>query len=518
MNPLIQLKKTIPVFLVALSLFGISPTTQAQLPSPTPDGFYPGGNTAEGKNALIHVDTATGQFNTATGFEALFANTTGLWNTANGAGALHENIGGARNTATGVNALHQNQTGSQNTATGVGALRSNINGINNTADGFQALNTNTSGTENTATGAGALRMNITGSDNTAVGFRALLSNTTGSFNTATGVNALFSNVGPSEFFGIGGSQNTATGYQALYSNTIGLGNTAVGFQALFHNSQPDLLLDQGISNSALGASALFMNEDGSFNTAIGAGALGSAKAQFGNTAVGAGALGGLEGPAGDVFSVGNIALGNAAGRILTNGTENIYIGNPGGASQEFSTIRIGDFQIATFIAGIRDVMTGNADAVNVLIDSAGQLGTVSSSRRFKNEIKPMDQASEAILALKPVAFHYKSDKTGTPQFGLIAEEVAEVNPDLVVRDKNGQIYTVRYDAVNAMLLNEFLKEHRKVQEQDATITQVKSTIAKQEATITQQQKQIEALTAGLQKVSAQLEASKPAPQTVLNSQ
>jgi hypothetical protein len=207
------------------------------------------------------------------------------------------------------------------------------------------------------------------------------------------VNALFSNVGPSEFFGIGGSQNTATGYQALYSNTIGLGNTAVGFQALFHNSQPDLLLDQGISNSSLGASALFMNENGSFNTAIGAGALGSARAQFGNSAVGAGALGGLEGPAGDVFSVGNIALGNAAGRILTNGTENIYIGNPAGASQEFSTIRIGDFQIATFIAGIRDVMTGNADAINVLIDSAGQLGTVSSSRRFKNEIKPMDQAS-----------------------------------------------------------------------------------------------------------------------------
>jgi hypothetical protein len=149
----------------------------------------------------------------------------------------------------------------------------------------------------------------------------------------------------------------------------------------------------------------------------------------------------------------------------------------------------------------------------VLIDSAGQLGTASSSRRFKKEIKPMDKASEAILALKPVTFHYKSDKTGTAQFGLIAEEVAAVNPDLVVRDDNGEIYTVRYDAVNAMLLNEFLKEHRKVEEQEATITQLKKDFV---ATIAEQQKQIEALNAGLQKVSAQLEASKPGPQVVNN--
>jgi septal ring factor EnvC (AmiA/AmiB activator) len=163
-----------------------------------------------------------------------------------------------------------------------------------------------------------------------------------------------------------------------------------------------------------------------------------------------------------------------------------------------------------------------ANAIPVLIDSAGQLGTVSSSRRFKKEIKPMEQTSEVILALKPVTFHYKRDATGTPQFGLIAEEVAQVNPDLVVRDENGEIYTVRYDAVNAMLLNEFLKEHRRVEEQQATIAELKSTVAQQQkelqATAAHQQKQIEALTAGLQKVSAELEASKPAPQTVLNSQ
>src|SRR4029077_19846986 len=159
----------------------------------------------------------------------------------------------------------------------------------------------------------------------------------------------------------------------------------------------------------------------------------------------------------------------------------------------------------------RGITTGNADALPVVIDSAGQLGTMSSSRRFKQEIKPMEKASEAILALKPVTFQYKSDTKGIPQFGLIAEEVAEVNPDLVVRDADGGIYTVRYDAVSAMLLNEFLKEHRKVEEQEAAITQLKSTVAKQEATIGQQQKGMELLAANLkeqasqiQKVSAQL--------------
>jgi Chaperone of endosialidase len=151
----------------------------------------------------------------------------------------------------------------------------------------------------------------------------------------------------------------------------------------------------------------------------------------------------------------------------------------------------------------------------VVVDSLGQLGTASSSARFKKEIKPMDKASEAILALKPVTFHYKSDKTGTLQFGLIAEEVAKVNPDLAVHDENGEIYTVRYEAVNAMLLNEFLKEHRKVEEQEKTIAQLKENF---QCRLAEQQKQIEGITAGLQKVSAQLEASKPAPQVVNNSQ
>jgi len=182
----------------------------------------------------------------------------------------------------------------------------------------------------------------------------------------------------------------------------------------------------------------------------------------------------------------NIALGASAGSNLTIGNNNIDIGNAGIAGDS-KKIRIGKpgTQNGTFIAGIRGVTTANTNAMPVVIDSAGQLGTVSSSRRFKKEIKPMDKTSEAILGLKPVTFEYKSDDQAIPQYGLIAEEVAKVNPDLVVRDDDGEIYTVRYDAVNAMLLNEFLKEHRKVEEQASEIAQMK--------------RQIEALTVSMQK-------------------
>ena len=307
---------------------------------------------------------------------------------------------------------------------------------------------------------------------------ALLFHTTD--NTAAGAVALLNNTG--------GSNNTATGSFALQANTTGNLNAATGLSALFSNTT-------GIGNTAVGGSALALNTTGQSNTAIGTGALGS------NTTGNA-----------------NISIGSFAGHDLTTGDQNIVIGNPNAVGGESNTMRIGgNSQTRAFIAGIRGVATGNNDAVNVVIDSDGQLGTVSSSRRFKKEIKPMDTASEAILALKPVTFQYKSDKTNRPEFGLIAEEVAAVNPDLVVRDENGEIYTVRYEAVNAMLLNEFLKEHRKNQEQQAIIIQLKSTDAKQEAIISQQQKQIAALAAGLQKVSTQLELSRPAPQTVLNN-
>ena len=190
-----------------------------------------------------------------------------------------------------------------------------------------------------------------------------------------------------------------------------------------------------------------------------------------------------------------------AGVNLTNGDNNIDIGNQGVAG-ESNTIRIGSDHSRTFIAGIFGAFSG-FNTVPVMIDAAGQLQSVNSSRRFKNEIQPMDNASQAILALKPVTFHYESDKRNTPQFGLIAEEVAEVNPDLVVHDKNGEIYTVRYDAVNAMLLNEFLKEHRTVQE-------LKREIAGLSAKIKEQDSRIE-------KVNDLLELSKGAPRTIASS-
>ena len=357
---------------------------------------------------------------------------------------------------------------------------------NNTAEGTDALFSLTTGSLNTALGYKALYSNTTGHHNTANGLQALFSNTTGYINTATGSNALYNNTT--------GSYNMANGPNALFNNTTGAENTANGFAALNHNTT-------GSENTANGCEALNYNT-GSYNTATGKDALHQNTTGGNNTAEGFKALSSNTGS-------NNIGLGSNAGGSLTTGSDNIDIGNIGVAG-ESGKIRIGTVrtQSATFIAGIRGITTVNANAVPVVIDSAGQLGTVSSSRRFKKEIKPMDQTSEAILSLKPVTFHYKSDSTGIPQFGLIAEEVAEVNPDLVLRDDNGEIYTVRYDAVNAMLLNEFLKEHRKVE-------QLKKNF---ESKLAEQQRQIKALTSGLEKVSAQLETSKPAPQMVLNSQ
>jgi len=306
-------------------------------------------------------------------------------------------------------------------------------------------------------------LNTEGSGNTATGGSALFSNTTGDFNTASGEEALFANTI--------GAQNTATGSAALLSNTSGGANTAYGFQALLNNTS-------GLGNIAIGFQALSGNANGNLNVAIGGTSL------FSNTA-----------------GNDNIALGTSAGSNTT-GSHNVDIANAGVAG-ESDTIRIGQStHDRTFIAGIRGVTTGNANAIAVLIDSDGQLGTMSSSRRFKHEIKPMDTASQAILSLKPVTFNYKSDNTNTPQFGLIAEDVAAVNPDLVVRDQNGQIYTVRYDAVNAMLLNEFLKAHRKMEAQQKQIDDLTARLNQQAAQI--------------QKVSARIEPSKPAPQVVNN--
>jgi hypothetical protein len=469
---------------LALACFALAPARRAFGVSPAPDGGYTGGNTAEGTNALFNLTTGSG--NTANGYVALFSNTTGSNNTANGKGALDSNT-----------------TGSDNTANGAGALFHNTTAIANTANGFQALGNNTTGTYNTGIGANALDSNTTGNQNTAIGLSALYHNTTGSFNTATSVEALFSNTT--------GVANTANGELALFSNTTANANTATGYSALFGNTT-------GALNTASGYKALYRTTTGSENTANGLLAL------FSNTT---GAL--------------NIALGECAGQNLTTGSNNINVGNPGAAAAESNIIRIGTVvaftDIAsvmhpahseTFIAGINGVaVTGAA----VVVNSSGQLGVAPSSERFKDEIKPMDRTSEAILALKPVTFRYKHelDPKGIPQFGLVAEQVEKVNPDLVTHDEKGQIYTVRYEAVNAMLLNEFLKAHRRAQQQEATITELKSAMVQQrndfEATTALQQKEIQVLTASLkeqaaqiQKVSARLEVSKAAPEIVLNNQ
>jgi len=252
----------------------------------------------------------------------------------------------------------------------------------------------------------------------------------------------------------------------------------------------------GDRNTAVGAGTLLSNTTGSDNTASGAFAL------FSNTS-----------------GNGNIALGIDAGSNITTGINNIDIGNFG-VDIDNNTIRIGTSGIQTFtyISGIRGTHTMIGDALPVVIDSNNQLGTSSSSRRFKKQVKPMDKTSEAILALNPVTFQYKSDSKGTPQFGLIAEDVAEVNPDLVVRDKNGEIYTVRYDAVNAMLLNEFLKEHKTVRQQAREIQEQKSIISQLKKDVETVVARLKEQDSKIQRISDQREITRPSRHVVLTSE
>ena len=456
----------------------------AQAVSPAPDGGYTGNNTAEGTSALFSLTSGvdntalgfqalfhanTGRYNTATGFRALFSNTSGQQNTATGLSALLSNTTGNYNTATGVNALYRNTTGGFNTATGRNALFNNTTGANNTANGAQALYSNTTGHSNTATGDYALNSNTTGPSNTANGFQALYSNTIGAYNTANGGAALYDNTT--------GSANTANGHNALYDTTTGNSNTATGDLALFGNTT-------GSSNVATGAFALPNNTSGDGNTAVGVSALES-----------------------NTTGTGNIALGSNAGHRIT-GNNNIAIGNDGFAGADNSIVIGNVTHTDCHIAGIYNSVLLAGESVVVASD--GKLGYLPSSARFKRDIEPMGTTSTTVLALKPVTFHYKDDNTNALQFGLVAEEVAKVNPDLVVRNDKGELNTVRYEAVNAMLLNEFLKEHRKVQAEEGKVAHL-------EAIVQQQQEQIEALGAGLRKVTAQLETRRPM-YTVANNQ
>ena len=337
---------------------------------------------------------------------------------------------------------------------------------------------------NTAEGQAALLSLTTGGFNTAVGYLSLRSDTGGGFNTAIGAGTLLANTG---------EQNTATGAGALLSNTSAGGNTANGTFALVSDTE-------GSQNTAVGASALFANTTGSFNTATGFNALAHNIDGSSNTANGHAAL------FNNTSGSNNVAVGRLAGSNLDTGNNNIDIGyNVLGGAGESNTIRIGNNDITdTFIRGISGATASGGAAV--FVNSNGKLGTMTSSARFKENIKPMGNTSEAIWSLQPVTFHYKKglDPKAIPQFGLVAEQVEKVDRDLVVRDEQGKPYSVRYEAINAMLLNEFLKEHRKVGELKETVAQLTAQLKEQAAQI--------------QKVSAQLQLNKPTLQTASNNQ
>ena len=336
---------------------------------------------------------------------------------------------------------------------------------------------------NTAEGQKALFGLTTGVANTAVGWFSLFSNTDGSYNTSVGAGTLLFNIGDQTTGE--GTQNTAIGTAALLSNTTGRENTATGTGALLNNIS-------GPTNTATGAFALFNNTIGNGNTAVGANALLLNTTGGANTAIGSFALLNSTG-------VGNTAIGYGAGSNVSTANGVICIGHNGQ-----------NVTATTWIENVYGATTQSGTTAPVIVSDDGQLGTIASSERFKKDIATMDNASEAILSLRPVTFHYKTDAKGIPQFGLIAEEVAKVNPALVLPDKDGKPYTVRYDQVNAMLLNEFLKEHRTVQEQKATIAQLEKGMKTVIARLEEQASQI-------QKVTAQIELSKAVRQTALNS-
>jgi len=457
--------------------------------------------------------------------------------TQNGSQLIH--TFGTNNFFAGTGAGNFTTGGSQCTAVGAGALTSNTNG-SSSAFGYLALANNTTGNGNAAFSNQALRNNTLGALNTAMGSLALFNNTTGNNNCALGQNALLNNTTGSANIGIGdaagmnlttGSGNIDIGHVGvaaesnkirigtaqtdtfltgiIHGNTFDIPTTASAIVGvitqnngtrLMHTAGSNLFVGRnagnfsvtGTNDVGVGAASLSSITSGTANTAIGESTLILTTTGFGNTAGGYQALfnntSGGSNVAIGLFSLinnttgsGNIALGSSAGNNLTTGNSNIDIGNVGVAA-EANTIRIGTTgnQTSTFIAGISGVTVSGGAAVSILAN--GQLGTITSSRRFKDNIQPMNNASESLLKLNPVTFTYKKelDAKNIPQWGLIAEEVAAINPDLVVLDEKGEINTVRYEQINAMLLNEFLKEHKKVEEQNQKISTLEERLARME--------------------------------------
>lgn len=388
-------------------------------------------NTAVGRYALRNTVQSVGSdqlgsYNTAVGDQAMRTNTVGFANTATGFQALYKNLGGSRNVASGYRALYSNTSGAGNVAIGNAAMRSNTTGTANTASGFEALENNTSGARNTASGYFALTANTTGFANTAIGDEALYSNTTGDANVASGYRALLDNSTGSRNIAIGvralmnttGNNNVATGYQALYANTSGVENTAVGYQAL----------DSSTGNR-------------------------------------------------------NTAIGRLAGADATTGDDNIFVGSGAlGLSGDTNTIRIGGTtsatpgagqQSRTFIAGIRGITTFSGDTVPVLIDAIGQLGTTSSSRAVKQDVHDVGPLAEHLLELRPVVFRYKQHVANDPdtplEFGLIAEEVAEIFPELVVYARDGKPETVKYHLLSSLLLELLQRQQVQIDQLEARL-------------------------------------------------
>lgn len=347
-------------------------------------------------------------------------------------------------------------------------------GNDNTGGGSGALVNNSAGTFNTAYGHDALHFNTGGILNTAVGQGALTSNTTGTENTAVGAGALTNNTGPTNGCNNAcGLNNTAIGFQALFTNgtpssstnTGGSFNTAVGNNALFNNNgQPSLF--EASNNTAIGNSALLNNSIGDLNTAIGDSAL-----------------------LNDTTGSSNIAVGANAGHNLTTGGGNIYLGSAGGAATESRTMRLGGGQTRTFIAGI---VNAHVTGKQVFITSSGQLGTMASSARYKRDIQTMGDRSRRLFQLRPVTFRYKSDPQGERQYGLIAEEVAKVYPELVTKGEDGKVESVQYHELIPMLLNEVQHEQQALEAQAEQLAQLKAENARLQATVAARLEQIEA--------------------------
>jgi hypothetical protein len=386
---------------------------------------------------------ATGGSNVALGHWSLAVNTTGHDNTAVGRTALLASTTASHNTAVGSAALFRDTTGEQNTALGWSALLNNTTGFENTAAGTSALYANTTGSLNTAFGSGALDNNTTAYYNTAVGWAALGSNTTGSSNTAVGNSSMGHNTT--------GSFNTALGQEALETFDGADANTAVGQRALVVDTS-------GGSNTAIGRNALSFNTTGSANIAVGAG----------------------------------------AGQGIVAGSNNVDVGNaaPG---DESGIIRIGTAgtHTAAFIAGIDGATS--ASGIAVLVNASGALGTTTSSLRFKEDVEEMGEASGDLMRLRPVTFHYKpayDDGSHLLQYGLIAEEVANVYPELVQYDRDGRPQAVRYHFVNAMLLNEVQKQHREIE-----------ALRSRAAEVDALQSEVRALKAALARLEARLDGA-----------